>query len=85
MIKINIGGNNIMEFDPARTYFKKFSLVDPDYLTPISYVYYIGQYTLSRDVYEQPEEFRISEVIFQRIFKDYPNIPIYNESEVFGD
>lgn len=82
MIKISIRGE-IKEFDEKKIYFKKLKLVEPEFYTTITYSYYVGQNVFENDVFAPPLDYPIAENLVDSILLKYPNIPIYEEMEVF--
>lgn len=85
-IKVKTIDDSIKEFNVDNTYLKKITFkIDygPLYNLSIDNVqFYIGEFSDSKEkIYGMPTEFRINEIAFLDIVKDFPKIKIIKQEE----
>lgn len=84
MIKVKVTTGPVVEFNEEKMYFKKVRTVEHEFLTELSYNFYIGQSKEnSEKIYGELEEYLIDEATVHAIKRDYPNIKIFEETQVY--
>ncbi len=85
MIKVKVSDGSVIEFDEKKLYFKRVRTIDSEFYTELAYSFFIGEIKENAEkIYGEKEEYLIDEAVVHAIKKDYPQIKIFEETQVFG-